>query len=320
MATSNKKSTNAAKKAPPARPGAKRRTRSGRPAGLFTWVTIGAVVIVIAGIILIKVVSSSTPNQKYATGFHPVPASIMSELTGVSLSTFNQVGINASITAVTVPTALSGATELNWKGTDGVKRPTVYYFGAEYCPFCAAERWVMIVALSRFGTFTNVGLMASSSTDYAPNTPTYTFVNATYTSPYINFSSVESAKNTVNPKTGSWYLLQKPNKAQTADLEAYDTPSYIPSVQNAGDIPFISFNNKWLIGGAQYSPLILKNLSQSTIASDLNYSTSLLGQPIIAAANLLSAAVCDTDGQMPVAVCTSSGVKAADSAMSIKTS
>ena len=40
--------------------------------------------------------------------------------------------------------------------------------GAEYCPYCAAERWSMIVALGRFGTFSGLQTMRSSSTDSRP--------------------------------------------------------------------------------------------------------------------------------------------------------
>src|SRR5215471_17073708 len=31
-------------------------------------------------------------------------------------------------------------------------KPEMLYIGAEYCPYCAAMRWSMAVALSRFGT------------------------------------------------------------------------------------------------------------------------------------------------------------------------
>ena len=35
--------------------------------------------------------------------------------------------------------------------------------GAEYCPYCAAQRWAMIVALSRFGTFSGLTTVHSAS-------------------------------------------------------------------------------------------------------------------------------------------------------------
>ena len=31
-------------------------------------------------------------------------------------------------------------------------KPEILYIGAEFCPYCAAERWAIAVALSRFGT------------------------------------------------------------------------------------------------------------------------------------------------------------------------
>ena len=33
-------------------------------------------------------------------------------------------------------------------------KPEMLYIGAEFCPYCAALRWSMAVALSRFGSFT----------------------------------------------------------------------------------------------------------------------------------------------------------------------
>ena len=60
--------------------------------------------------------------------------------------------------------------------------------GAEYCPYCAAERWAMAVALSRFGTFSDLRLIHSSSADIYPNTPTLSF----YRSSYASTSSLHS--------------------------------------------------------------------------------------------------------------------------------
>ena len=35
-------------------------------------------------------------------------------------------------------------------------RPEVLCVGTEYCPYCAAQSWALIVALSRFGMFTGL--------------------------------------------------------------------------------------------------------------------------------------------------------------------
>ena len=72
-------------------------------------------------------------------------------------------------------------------------KPLIFYFGAEFCPYCAAERWPLIVALSRFGTFTGLSTTTSSSSDAYPNTPTFTFRAASYTSDYVSFQAVEAS-------------------------------------------------------------------------------------------------------------------------------
>jgi hypothetical protein len=74
-------------------------------------------------------------------------------------------------------------------------KPLVVYVGAEYCPYCAAERWAAVIALSRFGTFSGLGQTHSSSTDVYPNTATLSFHGASYTSQYLQFQGVETQSN-----------------------------------------------------------------------------------------------------------------------------
>lgn len=44
-------------------------------------------------------------------------------------------------------------------------KPTVLYIGAEYCPYCAATRWQMIIAFMRFGSFSGLEYMTSDPSD-----------------------------------------------------------------------------------------------------------------------------------------------------------
>ena len=88
-------------------------------------------------------------------------------------------------------------------------KPQVFYDGAEYCPFCAAARWGMIVSLSRFGTFSGLKTVHSSTTDNPPNIPTWTFYGSTYTSKYINFTPVEETTNTIDSSTGNYGILRR---------------------------------------------------------------------------------------------------------------
>src|SRR3954447_25345884 len=46
-------------------------------------------------------------------------------------------------------------------GVDG--KPQLLYIGAEYCSYCAPERWSLIAALSRFGQFGNLQPTKSAS-------------------------------------------------------------------------------------------------------------------------------------------------------------
>ncbi len=47
-------------------------------------------------------------------------------------------------------------------------RPAVVYVGAEFCPFCAAERWALVAALDRFGSFSHLGATSSSDDEVFP--------------------------------------------------------------------------------------------------------------------------------------------------------
>ena len=63
-----------------------------------------------------------------------VPAAVLNDLSGVSVSTLNQVGKGA--TGVISPTSITSSSSLTLNG-----KPEILYMGAEYCPYCAAERW-----------------------------------------------------------------------------------------------------------------------------------------------------------------------------------
>ena len=61
-------------------------------------------------------------------------------------------------------------------------KPAIVFISEESCPFCAAERWPLVVALSHFGTWSDLGSTRSSATDIYPDTATFSFRNARYTS------------------------------------------------------------------------------------------------------------------------------------------
>ena len=173
-------------------------------------------------------------------------------------------------------------------------KPEVFYLGAEYCPYCAAERWPLIIALSRFGTFTGLKTTSSSSTDIYPNTPTFTFVGSTFTSQYVDFRAVETSDRNQNP-------LQSPTSADQALVSAYD---------NGGSIPFVDFGNRYAFNGSTYLPDILAGLSWQDVATALQQPDSSQSKAILGSANLMTAAICKLTSDQPTAVCSSQAIQA----------
>ena len=141
---------------------------------------IGVVLVVIVGFIIAKVVttSSSTPTTS------PVSAKVVKAATNVPPSAFDKVDTGAAQAA---PQPISGNHSLTADG-----KPKVLYVGAEYCPYCATERWAVVAALSRFGTFSDLGTTRSSSTDVYANTATLSFHGASYSSRYLSFAGYET--------------------------------------------------------------------------------------------------------------------------------
>ncbi|MGC2174972.1 MAG: DUF929 family protein [Acidimicrobiales bacterium] len=295
-------------------------TRGGRPAGLFTWIAVGLVVIVVVALVIIKVATGGTTTPPGKTTFQPTSAAVLTDLTTIPASVFNSVGINSPITSITPPQPISGQSELYGTNASGQKVPEILYMGAEYCPYCAAQRWATIVALSRFGTWSGLGNMSSLSTDVYPNTPTFTFLKAKYTSKYLVFKSVELYTNYLS-KTGAYVKLQTPTPTEEAEISKYDTTKYVKGFTSStedGSIPFITFANKFLVAGASYNPQTLAGTSRDAIAGALDNETSPITQAIVSSANYQTAAICTLTNQQPGNVCTTSGVMKAAKAMGIK--
>jgi Domain of unknown function (DUF929) len=256
----------------------------------------GAIIAVIAVVLSFVLLSGhSSPPASGGTSAPPTGsdlARVVGTTTTVPAATLNQVGAG-QVTAT--PTSISGAPL-----TSGGK-PEMLYIGAEYCPYCAAERWAMVVALSRFGTFSGLAAIRSGDKDGAgnqeifPNTPTWTFVNTHFTSTYLTFTSVELNTNIPDPSTGGYTTLQTPTAEQEAVLTKYDAN---------GSIPFIDYGNKYMSVGASYDPAVLKNLTWDQIATALHNPGSPVARAVLGSANYMTAAICVLTGNQPASACT----------------
>ena len=268
--------------------------------------SIIAVVAIVVAFIVVKANSKPPASNTASNGpTGAALASVVSDLTSVPASTTDKIG-NGGGQVNATPKPVTNGTPLTANG-----KPEMLYMGAEYCPYCAAERWAMIQALSRFGTFSGLSTVHSASVNGAgqaepyPNTPTFTFHGSTYTSKYLTFTPVETQTNIPDKTTGTYTLLETPTKDQQALLTKYDAPPYVPS-GSQGAIPFIYFGGKYIIAGASYNPQVLAGLSWSKIASEVkNNPNSDVAKAVVGTANYITAAICKMTGNQPASACTS---------------
>jgi thiol-disulfide isomerase/thioredoxin len=242
-------------------------------------------------------------------GASPLAPDVANDISHVPASAFNEVSVAASVTA---PLATKGQPALNL----GSSKTTVLYIGADYCPYCAAERWSLALALSRFGTFSGLGATSSYAHDVYPSTPTLSFYGSTYRSNYIDFVPVELYTNKVNKANTNYQVLQHLTNAEAKVQKTYDSPKYFPGVSTSPPpIPFIDIDNHYLLVGSSFSPQLLHGLTRSEIASSLTKPTTPAAKAIIATANYIDAALCKSTPSAPKTVCNSVAIKSALSAL-----
>jgi len=228
----------------------------------------------------------------------------------VPASVYDEVGVNSPVVPVTPPRLVGNGQGPLWQAPDsnGPARPVVFFYGAEFAAFPAAERWPLIMALSRFGTFGQLGVVQSSSSTAFAGLSTFTFWRSSYTSPYITFQSVERY-SALNP-TGSGYLpLERPTGRQAGAIAFFG--------QGGGTFAMVDVANRYVLTGAAFTPGALTGMTQDQIAGYLATPASPMTQAMVSAANEISASICAVDNDMPGDVCHSHGVLAADAALGI---
>ena len=252
---------------------------------------LGVIVIVVA-FILVKSMSSPTTTPT-STARAPLPASVANQVTNVPASALATVGKGSVLQFNPVPITKVTGPALTSNG-----KPEMLYIGAEYCPYCAATRWSMAVALSRFGTLSKpLHGIHSSSSDVYPDTATLTFYKTGYNSKYLAFTPVENEN--INRS-----LLQ-PTTAQQNQVWA----RYEPDPTQRG-YPFISFGNKYVLKTPIYNPAVLKGLTWSQIAADLHNPSSPVAQGVLGGANYITAAICKMTNNQPASVCAAPSITA----------
>jgi hypothetical protein len=243
------------------------------------WI-IGIGIIVVIGIALIVAVAGSQGSGSGSdiTGRKAAPSALVAKTTGIKSSVYQAVG-QGSIESSSFPQAISGP---EYK-VDG--KPGIFFLGGEFCPHCAAERWAMLNALSRFGTFSNLHITNSAPTD--GDIRTWSFYKVGYKSDYVAFTPVEGSDNSHNP-------LQTPTSTQSDLASKFDT---------GGSIPFVYFDGKFVITSATYQYPVLSGKSWDQIAAAMNDPKSAIAQAAIGAANVFTATICVLTNDQPSSAC-----------------
>jgi thiol-disulfide isomerase/thioredoxin len=249
---------------------------------------VGVPVLVVIVVVGILIAVSATRGKKGPNATNQANQTVTSAVTGVPASVLDKVGAGSA----TGPSQLLTGSALTENG-----KPKVLYVGAEWCPYCAAERWALAQALSRFGTLTNLGQTASDPNDTDPNTPTLSFHGANFTSDTIALTAAEIEDNNHKPF----------DKLSSSDDKLFTTIG-------KSSFPFIDIGGKYQFG-VQYDPAILAGKTHAQIADAMSDPSSDIGKAIDGSANVLTAAICQVTNGQPTNVCTAKGVTASTSTL-----
>ena len=237
----------------------------------------GAVTAVLAVVVaLVAIKLTSAPARPVATE-SAASSVIARQVTTVPASVLTGVSSGQVITPLQAVQRSGPALTVGGK-------PVIVFVSEESCPFCAAERWSLAVALSHFGTWSHLGSTTSSATDVYPGTATLSFRAAVYRSTELTLRTTELTDNAGRP-------LQAQTPLDTRLIDAFDVPPYVNSADQSGAVPFLDIANRYILAGAQYSPQVLAGLSATQIASQLANPSSPVAQAIDGSARVIVAAI-----------------------------
>ena len=262
--------------------------------------------VVVVALVIVKVTGSTNNSNTVAPTNTAASATVVSAITNVPASVMDAVGVPSS-SMVAPPSVDKHQSLLTYNG-----KPGAFFVGALFCPYCAAERWALIVALSKFGTFSGLRETTSSPWDTDPSTPTVDFYGSKYTSNYVVFKPIENESNDTTG-LGTRHQLQ-PLTSQEASLDAKYSAHFGLSSEG---YPFVDIGNKVFVTGPSYDPATLAGLNQNEVASDLKNPSSPITQSIVGTANYLIAGICSVTGAQPSSVCSVTAVQQASHALGL---
>lgn len=257
--------------------------------------TVGLVAIVVIALVIAALQGGKDVAGQSATA---LDQATFAKLTSVPATVMDTVGVG---------TTTNGPKTIDAPALTKDGKPRVVYVGAEYCPFCATQRWPLVVALSRFGTWNNLSASFSApAPERNPNTPTVTFHGATFTSEYVSFTGYETATNKMT--NGQWGKL---DTLEGEDLTLFETYNAPPYAEIKGSIPWLTIGGTSVQVGASYDSSVILGKTQAQIAAALSDPNTDIAKGVNGTANVFTAQICKSTNQQPAAVCTAPGVVAA---------
>jgi hypothetical protein len=241
---------------------------------ILSGVLIAVIVAVIVEYVVVK--NGMTHHSEATRALSPAVAR---DLSSVPSGVLDQVGTGASsllLRPVTDDLLATGG------------KPTFLFVGAEFCPYCAGERWAVVQALSRFGTFSGLREISSSE----DGIPTLDFRAATYHSKYLSVSLREIFDQ-------SHHALQKLSAAEQAVYAKYSGGAY----------PFWYVSGGYEQVGAGFDVGVLHGLDQDKVAGALADPNTPVAKSVLGEANVITAATCKATGGRPAPVCGSGAIR-----------
>jgi thiol-disulfide isomerase/thioredoxin len=166
----------------------------------------------------------------------------------------------------------------------------VFFMGAEFCPYCAAERWAIVRSLQKFGQWDGLKQTISAARDEPfLNLPTYDFTKATYTSSHIEFVAREIKDREFKP-------LQKLLKTEEKLLRRFNPKK---------EIPFLLIGGRFTQIGSGFPPKIFIGHTFRQTETELKKVESEIRKTIDDEASIISALLCVSG--LPPELCKETG-------------
>jgi hypothetical protein len=274
--------------------------------------TVGVILLVLAVVLVLVVVklTNSSPAGRIPTAVQTAPAGLVQAVTTIPAKVFDLVGDPSEPVITGAPVVVHDTAPLTAGGL-----PAVVWVGALFCPGCAAQRWALVIALGRFGTFDKLYTTMSAASDAFPDTPTFSLEGAEYHSGTVTLSAVEEYGSVASRYAPAGFEpLGHVSAIQAATLKSYDrAPWGKPEV-----LPFLDVANQMIISGWSFSPGILNGLTMQQIAKDLKDPYDAVAQALLGTANQITAAICVATGGHPAKVCSTPAIRSTENRLGLQ--